>query len=185
MKVLGIATSPRIGANSQTLVEHILFGAEEAGAECELVRLCDWYILPCNACDVCHSGGECVIDDDMEEIISKMKEADALVFGSPVYWFRLNAQAYPFIDRFYAYIKDDFTTDFPKGKKFAAALTCGSVGPDVLNPINDYLKRVFSFLGYTDAGFIWQNSCLLPHDILKFEKTLEDAKKLGASLAKG
>ncbi|MDD4127531.1 MAG: flavodoxin family protein, partial [Methanomicrobium sp.] len=160
MKILGIASSPRKGANSQTLVEYVLAGAKEAGAETELIRLCDWYILPCTGCDICHTGRDCVIEDDMAEIYEKMAESDAVVFGSPIYWFRLNAQAYPFIDRFYAYFREDFSTDFPKGKKFVSALTCGSVGPEVLNPVNDYLKKVFNFLGFVDAGFIWQNNCL-------------------------
>lgn len=184
MKVLGIATSPRKGANSQTLVEHILTGAKEAGAETEIIRLCLLDIQPCRGCNTCKTEDGCVIEDDMEMLIKKMEEADAVVLGSPVYWSRLNAQAYPFIDRLYAIIKLDFTSDFPKGKKMALALTCGGMEPEDLKPINDYVKFVFGFLGFTDGGFICQNHCLLPDDISKYPDTIKKAKELGRALVK-
>jgi len=182
MKIVGIASSPRKGGNSQTLVEHILSGAREAGATTELIRLCDRDIQPCTGCNTCKSGDGCVIEDDMAALCETLADADAVVFGSPIYWFRLNAQAYPFIDRFYTLLKPDFTTDFPAGKKFAVALTCGGVGPEVLNPVNEYLKNVFKFLGFVDAGFIWQNQCYMPDDLAKYPEKIEEAKKLGKSL---
>ena len=184
MKILGIASSPRKGGNSQTLVKHILSGAREAGSKTELVRLCDLDIQPCTGCTSCKGGEGCVIADDMDGLCKKMADADAVVFGSPVYWFRLNAQAYPFIDRFYALIKPDFTSDFPKGRKIVLALTCGGVGPEVLNPINEYVKTVFKFLGFVDAGFVWQNRCYLPDDLAKYPETIEKAKELGRSMVR-
>ncbi|NMB78554.1 MAG: flavodoxin family protein [Methanomicrobiales archaeon] len=184
MKVLGIATSPRKGANSQTLVEHILAGAKEAGAKTELVRLCDLEILPCTGCGSCKSGNGCVIEDDMAGLCEKMAAADAVVVGSPLYWSRLNAQAYPFIDRLYALIKPDFTTDFPKGKKIVFAMTSGGMGAEAVTPMNDYVKFVFGFLGFSDAGFIWQNNCMQPKDLAKFPEKIRKANELGKSLVK-
>jgi multimeric flavodoxin WrbA len=184
MKILGIATSPRKGANSQSLVEHILAGAKKAGAKTELVRLCDMDISPCTGCNSCKSSGECIIEDDMEELWEKMAKADAIVLGSPVYWGRLNAQAYPFIDRFYAHLKPDFTTDFPNGKKIVLALTFGGMPPEALVPLNAYVKATFGYLGFTDAGFIWQNQCMGPRDLAKFPETIKKAEELGKTLAK-
>lgn len=184
MKVLGIATSPRRGANSQTLVENILAGAKEAGAKTEIVRLCMMNIQPCLGCNKCKTEGDCVIEDDMEMLLEKLEGADAVVLGSPVYWGRLNAQAYPFIDRLYALITPEFTTDFPKGKKIAVALTCGGMEPEAMKPINDYVKFVFGFLGFVDGGFVCQNHCLLPEDLAQFPETLQKAKELGRALVK-
>jgi multimeric flavodoxin WrbA len=185
MKILGIATSPRNGANSQTLVEHILTGAREAGATTELVRLCDLDIQPCTGCNTCITKGECILQDDMADLWEKLAESDAVVFGSPIYWMRLNAQAYPFIDRFYAHLKKpDFSCDLPKGKKLVVALTCGGLGPEVLNPVNEYVKNVFQFLGFVDAGFIWQNHCFQPQDLATFPDKIREAKMLGQSLVK-
>jgi multimeric flavodoxin WrbA len=184
MKVLGIATSPRKGANSQTLVEHILAGAKEAGAKTEMVRLCLMNIQPCIGCNKCKEGNGCIIEDDMETLCAKLAEADAVVLGSPIYWGRLNAQAYPLIDRLYALIKPDFTSDFPKGKKIAVALTCGGMEPEAMKPVNDYVKFVFGFLGFTDGGFICQNHCLQPEDLAKYPDTIAEAKSMGRALVK-
>ena len=184
MKVLGICSSPRLGGNSQSLVEHILSGAKDAGASTEIIRLCDLNIQPCTGCNVCKTGSDCNIPDDMPGLIEKMTDADAVIFGSPVYWFRLNAQAYPFIDRFYSLLNPDFSTNFPKGKKFVVALTSGGTGADVLNPINDYLKNVFKFLGFCDAGFIWQNNCMMPKDLAGYPEKIAQAEQLGRELIK-
>jgi FMN-dependent NADH-azoreductase len=62
------------------------------------------------------------------------------------------------------------------------AFTCGGVGPEVLNPLNDYLKNVFSFLGFVDAGFIWQGQCYQLDDLAKYPEKIEEAKALGRSL---
>ncbi|PWR74728.1 flavodoxin family protein [Methanospirillum lacunae] len=183
MKIIGIASSPRKGANSQTLVEHILSGAEKAGAKTELVRLCDLNIEPCIGCNDCKKSNGCVQKDDFAGLVSKLETADAVVFGSPVYWGRLNAQAYPVIDRLYSLLKSDFSTDFPKGKKFVVALTCGGMGAEAVNPVNEYAKHIFSFLGFADAGFVWQNHCFAPDDITKFTETIQKAESLGKSLA--
>lgn len=184
MKIIGIASSPRKGANSQTLVEHILSGAEKAGATTELVRLSDLDIKPCIGCSGCKKGNGCVQKDDFAGLARKLETADAVVFGSPVYWGRLNAQAYPFIDRCYSLLKPDFSTDFPKGKKLAVALTSGSLGAETVNPIDAYVKHIFSFLGFTDAGFVWQNQCFAPDDLVKFTDTIQKAETLGTSLVK-
>lgn len=184
MKILGIATSPRKGANSQSLVEHVLAGAKKAGAKTELVRICDLDIAPCTGCSTCKEKGECIIDDDMGSLWEKMAKADAIVLGSPVYWGRLNAQAYPFIDRFYAYMKPDFSTDMPKGKKIVLALTCGGMPPEALAPLNAYVKATFGYLGCVDGGFIWQNQCMGPRDLAKYPETIKKAEELGKSLTK-
>ncbi|HWQ63136.1 MAG TPA: flavodoxin family protein [Methanospirillum sp.] len=184
MKIIGIASSPRKGANSQTLVEHVLSGAEKAGAKTELVRLSDLDIKPCIGCGGCKKGNGCVQKDDFAGLVGKLETADAVVFGSPVYFGRLNAQAYPFMDRCYSLLKSDFSTDFPKGKKFAFALTCGGMGAEAVNPVNEYVKHIFSFLGFADAGFVWQNQCFAPDDLTKFTDTIQKAESLGTSLVK-
>lgn len=185
MKITGIATSPRKGGNSQSLVEHILAGAENAGAETELVRLCDLDIKPCLGCNGCKRGNDgCVQKDDFAELVKKLSQTDIIVIGSPVYWGRLNAQTYPFIDRCYSLLKPDFSSDFPKGKKIALALTCGSMGAEALNPVDAYVKHIFSFLGCTDAGFIWQNQCYHLHDLETYPDKIREAEVLGLSLLK-
>jgi multimeric flavodoxin WrbA len=184
MKIIGIATTPRKGGNSQALVEHVLSGAKKAGAKTELVRISDLEIRPCLGCGACKRQGSCVQKDDFAGLVKKLESADAVVLGSPLYWGRLNAQAYPLIDRFYSLLKSDFSTDFPKGKKIVFAMTSGGMGAETIGPVNAYVKHVMSFLGFTDAGLVWQNQCFLPGDIDKHPDKIKEAEKLGAGLVK-
>lgn len=184
MKIIGIATTPRKGGNSQALVEHILAGAEKAGAKTELIRITKLEINPCLGCGACKREDGCVQKDDFDGLMKKITKADAVVLGSPLYWGRLNAQAYPLIDRFYSLLKADFTTDFPKGKKLVFAMTSGGMGAEAIEPVNAYVKHVFSFLGFEDAGFIWQNQCFRPGDLDNYPEKIKEAEKLGAGLVR-
>jgi multimeric flavodoxin WrbA len=118
----------------------------------------------------------------MPDLWEKIVQSDAIIIGSPIYWFRLNAQVYPFIDRIYGYISPDFTCDIPKGKKIVVALTCGGEDIEDMNSGNEYLKKVFQFLGFVNAGFIWQNNCTKLNDLANFPDKIKEAKQLGKSL---
>lgn len=103
MKILGIVSSPRKDGNTEILVSEVLASAREAGAETELVLLRGKDIQPCDGCRSCHKTGVCHVKDDMQGIFPKLEEADALVLGTPVYFWTINAQCKLFIDRTYSY----------------------------------------------------------------------------------
>jgi len=101
VRVLGIVGSPRRGGNTETLVDEVLLGAEEAGGKTEKAILNEVEVNPCQACDKCYKDGGCVHDDDLEAIIKTMKESEIWVLGTPVYWWGPTAQMKAFIDRWY------------------------------------------------------------------------------------
>ena len=101
MKVLGICCSPRRG-NTEVMVQAALDKAQEAGAEIELVTLSGKTISPCDACCACIKTGKCHIKDDMQDIYLKLREADGIILGSPVYFWNVTAQAKALIDRTFA-----------------------------------------------------------------------------------
>ena len=68
MKVLGILGSPRLGGNSDILLEQALAGARAAGAEVEKITLYQKKISGCLDCGKCNETGICAIKDDMPEI---------------------------------------------------------------------------------------------------------------------
>ena len=92
MKILGIACG-RKNSNTEIMVKEALMGAEEAGAEVELIRLHDLTIKPCTGCNACvldlfekGGSGRCTIrDDDFEFFNEKFLECDGMVVGSPIY----------------------------------------------------------------------------------------------------
>jgi len=84
-KVLGLVISHRKLGNSELLVKEIMSSIPE---DCnrELIRLTDLNIQPCRACYRCmQPGNDCNIQDDFAFVIRKIREADALVIGVPVY----------------------------------------------------------------------------------------------------
>ena len=103
MKVVGICGSPRKG-NTEWMLRKLMEGVAKAGAETELILLREKDIKRCDGCLGCEVGGEqrkgiCTIQDDMQQIYPKLVEADALAFGTPVYFEMLSGLLKNFIDR--------------------------------------------------------------------------------------
>ena len=101
MKVLGIVGSPRRGGNTEILVDEVLRGAAEAGAQTDKVILSELNIAPCTACDACLETGECILQDDMAAVLEQMQGSEVWVLGTPVYWWGPTAQFKAFLDRWY------------------------------------------------------------------------------------
>lgn len=97
--VLIISGSPRKGGNSDTLCDQFRKGAQEAGNRVEKLRLSELKIDYCSACYACKKIGHCVKQDDMEQVISKMRKADVIVLATPVYFYTMCAQMKTMIDR--------------------------------------------------------------------------------------
>ena len=102
MKVLGLVGSPRVGGNTELLVAKVLEGASSAGAEVEQIALNKLDIRGCQGCEACRKLKHCRIKDDMQPLYDKMLEADAVVLGTPIYYWNLSAQLKAFVDRWYA-----------------------------------------------------------------------------------
>ena len=98
-KVVGIVGSPRKDGNTEFLVQTALDKIQEKGIDVELIRLADKKIGYCIGCDVCKKTNKCAIDDDMQEITQKVKDADGLIMSSPVYFGDMTGIAKSFIDR--------------------------------------------------------------------------------------
>ncbi len=120
MKILGIVCSPRKGGNTQILVEQVLASARDLGADTELEFIADKKIAPCDGCESCLVTGKCKVDDDMQGMYPKLIEADGIVFGTPVYFWGMTAQAKTLIDRTFI-----FRRDRPLRNKIAAFAVVG------------------------------------------------------------
>lgn len=81
------------------LVMEVLRVAEGEGAEGEIIHLVDFDLKPCNGCGLCFETRKCEIEDDVEKIFDKIRDADGVIIGSPVYFQSVSAQTKTFIDR--------------------------------------------------------------------------------------
>lgn len=93
MKILGISCGRKLG-NSEIMVKEALMGAEELGAEVEIIRMHDLNIRPCSGCESCRirelkEGGmsaKCIIEnDDMPFFVEKLLECDGAIVGAPIF----------------------------------------------------------------------------------------------------
>lgn len=99
MKAIAIVGSPRKNGNTEILARHTLKAIEEEGLETELIRLAGLDIKGCNACMVCEKEERCPIKDDLWSIYLKMKEADAIILASPVYFSSATPEMKALMDR--------------------------------------------------------------------------------------
>jgi multimeric flavodoxin WrbA len=89
---LGLCCSPRKGGNTETLLNEALKGAKLEGAEVELYCVSGKRYEFCDGCRSCGQTGVCHLKDDMQELLDKAIEADAIIFGTPVYHYGITAQ---------------------------------------------------------------------------------------------
>jgi len=170
MKVLAILGSPR-GARSQTrvLTEAVLAGAEEQGAETEVMDLATTRVEFCTACEACHKSPRCPLDDAGCQILEQMLAADGIVLASPVYLNQVTAQMKTLLDRTSHFIHCLRLTD-----KYLAAVTTsgGGGGADAQAFLRKYAVAVGAqFAGGVDAS------------VPVREADLAAARKLGVALA--
>lgn len=120
-KIIAINGSPRRNCNTATLLECALNGAKDAGAETELIHLYGLNFKGCISCFYCKrkdkEHGKCAMKDDLSPVLEKIKTADALILGSPVYFMNMTSGAIAFMERLlfsnYLY-SDEIPTVFPK-----------------------------------------------------------------------
>ena len=109
MKVLMINGSPRNDSNTGFAFKQMCDVFEEEGVDYEIVEIGTADIRGCIACRTCHETGRCVFDDIVNETALKLKEADALVIGSPVYFGSANGSLVSFLDRLFYSITFDLS----------------------------------------------------------------------------
>lgn len=98
-KILILTSSLRVHSNSDELAKAFSRGAQEAGNEVETVSLKEKNIGYCIGCLTCQKTQQCVIHDDAIELAEKVKNAQVLVFATPVYYYGLSGQLKTLLDR--------------------------------------------------------------------------------------
>jgi len=198
MKIIGINASPRKGANTQTLVEAVLDGATEMGGQTRLVNLRELTINGCLGCEGCKKRlGHCVQKDELTPLLQEMTRCDAVVLGTPVYWYHVAAQFKMLTDRFYAYLKykdnpesgqPEIESAFPAGKTFLLVISRGDPEPPAMfaqmyDHLNEWLNLIPLSLGAGKYDFFHQYGADLDRRAAANDAPLlERARAAGAGL---
>ena len=98
-KVLVITTSLRAKSNTDILAGRLIAGARDAGHAVERISLKGKEIKFCVGCLACQKTQKCVLKDDAEAIAEQVKNADTLVFVSPIYYYEMSGQMKTLLDR--------------------------------------------------------------------------------------
>ena len=104
MKILSINSSPRTGGESKTelMLNQLVEGMQEAGAEVEVINLREKKIKNCIGCFTCwtKTPGTCIHKDDMtNEIFPKLLASDLVVYATPLYYHFVNGAMSTFMER--------------------------------------------------------------------------------------
>lgn len=118
-KVLIVSSSPRKGGNSEALAAAFARGAQQAGHCVETVFLREKQFGFCRGCFACLNTNRCVLKDDAVEVAEKMRDADVLVFATPVYYYSVSGQLKTMLDRANPLYGSDYA--FTKAYLLAAA----------------------------------------------------------------
>jgi multimeric flavodoxin WrbA len=133
--------SPRKRGNTGRIVEAILEGARGKGAETESIHFGGLKVQPCNSCGACQKTGECNIKDDMLTVYKALKDADAIIFASPIFFDHITAQAKTFIDRLYSfYWKKTLDT----GKKAVVTINYEWNKPEIYDGVAEWISKRLS-----------------------------------------
>lgn len=134
MGIIAINGSPRKQWNTATLIGKALEGAASQGAETELIHLYGLTFTGCISCFACklkggNSYGRCAMDDSLTPLYARIREADALILGSPIYLGDMTGHMRSFLERLvfpYLVYSNDPQTLFPRRIPVALIYTMGA-----------------------------------------------------------
>lgn len=181
MKVLAINSSARKDGNTAILLGRVLEELRKEGIETELIQLAGQMIEPCKACWACGGQGNCVHrKDQFREIFDKMKEADGILLGSPVYSANISANMQALLER--AAVVGDMNPGLFTHKVGAAVVAARRGG--ALNTV-DTMNHFFLNHEMFVVGSTYWNMAYgqMPGDVEKDTEGLANMKNLGKNMA--
>lgn len=158
LKVLGVLGSPCMTGNTAALLDAVLEGAREEGAQVERFDLARMRIGGCLECGGCDSESSCIQgQDDMALVYERIRSVDAIVLASPIFFMGVTAQMKAMIDRCQCFWVERFVLKKrvyegrrrPKGLFVSCA---GGPKEMVFDPAIHVVKAFFSAIDYDYAG---------------------------------
>jgi len=186
LKVLGIMGSPRIGGNTDLLLDEALRGAASAGAPVEKLVVDKLNIAPCKEFYGCFEDGNCTIRDDMDAIYPKLLEADVVIVASPIFFYGLPGQLKCLIDRCQAtwarkhILKQSLGAPGRKGAFIGVGAT---KGPKLFEGSVLVIKYFFAAIGVRYADELLVRGVDQKAEIKEHPTALKDAFEFGKRLA--
>jgi multimeric flavodoxin WrbA len=192
MKILGIVGSRRKNGNTAYLVQQALNAIESKEVETELIFLGDYNIRGCTGCEGCKDTYKCVIKDDMQKIYPLIMSADAIVLGSPTYFYNITADMKAFIERQYCFqvFADDDRSVWSSinevlGGKYAVVISiCEQNDEKDMGFTAEAMSMPLEGLGYRVIEKVKVLKLFKKEDVLQSKEALEQVQRAGRKLEK-
>lgn len=177
MKVLMLNGSSNLYGCTFTALSEVGKTLIENQIEYEIFQLGPSPIRDCIGCNQCSEKGCVFTDDKVNEFVLKAKEADAFVFGTPVYFFHPSGRILSFLDR--AFYSGGKAFSFKPGAAIVSARRAGtSASLDVLNKYFEPYRMV------TVGSTYWHEvHGLTPEDVYKDKEGMQTMRNLGRNIA--
>ena len=172
MKILFVCGSNRKGNTEKILTEL----SKNVGIENEIILLKDKKINFCKGCLACYTKHECIIKDDMQDIIEKIKESDLIIFGIPNYFSNVSALFKNFLDR----LNVTYRGEVLKDKNVMYVYVGGGSSERTLTELDNAVAGINKYLKFNKLGsYAFKN--LQPGEIDEstFNRILTDIKLIG------
>ena len=156
MKIVALNGSPRgMRSGTAVMIEALLEGLSSQGNTTKHIQLSDMTIAHCSGCYTCWSKtpGMCIHEDDMKGIVSQIKDASVLIFGSPLYFNNVSGTLKDFFDRLTASAGDPRNTPDRGqgvGPGYIMVSNCGYPYRSQFDVISLWINRIGAL-----PGFLW------------------------------
>jgi multimeric flavodoxin WrbA len=192
MKVLGVVGSKRKNGNTAQLVEKALEGSRAQSLETECIYLSDYQYMGCNGCEGCRDTYTCIVQDGMQAIYPKLLEADALILGSPTYFYNISADIKALIERMYCYeIFDESDrsvwtsmNEVLGGKSAVTIAICEQEDEHDMGVTSDVMNLSLQSLGYRIVDSVKALRLYSKEDMKENMSYMDAAYKSGVKLGK-
>ena len=184
MHVIAINGSPKANGNTYLALKAVTDELEKEGITTEILHVGNKNIRGCLACGGCarNKNEKCVIKDDNEvnDAIQKMKEADGIIISSPVYYASIAGTMKSFLDRaFYVAGANGGLFRHKVGASVAVARRSGEIA--TYDHLNHYLTIGEMFLASSNY---WNSAHgRVPGDVLEDEEGVQIMRILGKNTA--
>ncbi len=163
--ILVVVGGGRANGNTMQLADAFIHGAEEAGHQVEKISLLQYEVKGCLECNACRNGKPCIQKDRFQELVPKIKEADCIVFASPLYFWTISSKLKAFIERFYSIAEEDENPPYGRYEKYpvkdsALLMTSADDLFWTFEQASSYYQfAVVNYIGFQDKGMLLAGGC--------------------------
>jgi multimeric flavodoxin WrbA len=182
LKVVAFNGSPRQEGNTYYALSTVGEELKKEGIEFEIIHVGNKAIRGCLACGGCakNQNERCVINDEVNDCVQKMKEADGIILGAPVHYAGIPGTMKSFLDRaFYVASSNNAMLRNKVGAAVVAVRRSGGVV--TFDSLNHYI--LYSEMIVPTSNYWNVTHGLMPGEAVKDDEGNQIMRILGKNMA--